>query len=164
MTQTALQILANNLKTIKNSRQKYETTVQDSIEVFLNNYESTLSRNSKPLQDLLKTVAPKDVQIIKWYLAKCSNIKALKSNDKGNLQIVTVDNQPLQVNDYIIEHCWYDLKVSVKVTEDFKDLRTMLSSFNSFLNKAIKSKEKLQLTDKTIADLSTLKTQLESYK
>lgn len=164
MTQTALQILANNLKTIKNSRQKYETTVQDSIEVFLNNYEGALSRNSKPLQDLLGAVAPKDVQIIKWYLAKCSNIKALKSNDKGNLQIVTIDNRPLQVNDYIIEHCWYDLKVSVKVTEDFKDLKTMLSSFNSFLNKAIKSKEKLQLTDKTIADLSTLKTQLESYK
>lgn len=164
MTQTVLQVLSNNLKVIKNSRQKYETTVQDSIEVFVNNYETALSRNSKPLQDLLNTVAPKDVQIIKWYLAKCTNIKQLKTNDKGNLQIITVDNQPLTVNEYIVEHCWYELKVSVKVTEDFKDIKTMLASFNTFINKAIKSKDKLALTDKTIADLSLIKTQLESYK
>lgn len=164
MTQTALQTLSNNLKVIKNSRKKYEETVQDSIEVFLNNYEGQLSRNSKPLQDLLNAVAPKDVQIIKWYLSKCSNIKQLKTNDKGNLQIVTADNEPLTINDYIVEHCWFELKVTVKVIEDFKDIKTMLASFNTFINKAIKSKDKLSLTDKTISDLSLIKTQLESYK
>lgn len=164
MSKTALQILANNLKTIKSSRKKYEETIQDSIEVFLNNYETQLSRNSKPLQDLLNAVSPKDVQIIKWYLSKCSNIKQLKTNDKGNLQIVTADNEPLTVNDYIVEKCWYELKVKTTVTEDFKDIKTMLASFNSFVNKLVKSKDKLQLTDKTIADISTIKTQLEQYK
>ena len=75
MTKTALQVLASNLKVIKNAKAKYEETIQDSIEVFLNNYETALSRNSKPLQDLLNAVASKDVGIIKWYLSKCTNIK-----------------------------------------------------------------------------------------
>lgn len=164
MTKTALQVLNANKIAIKASKQKYEETVQDSIEVFVNNYETQLSRNSKPLQELLEVVAQKDVAIIKWYLAKCTNIKQLKTNDKGNLQIITIDNEPLSVNEYIVDKCWYELKVTSKVTEDFKDIKTMLASFNAFINKATKSKDKLGLTDKTIADMVTFKTQLESYK
>ena len=164
MTKTALQVLASNLKVIKNARAKYEETIQDSIEVFLNNYETTLSRNSKPLQDLLNAVASKDVGIIKWYLSKCTNIKQLKTNDKGNLQIVTEDKQPLAINDFITEKAWYELKVQTKVTEDFKDIKHLLQSFNSLFNKLNKSVDKLGIQSSTVKAFENLKEQLESYK
>ena len=161
---TALQVLASNLKVIKNAKAKYEETIQDSIEVFLNNYETALSRNSKPLQDLLNAVASKDVGIIKWYLAKCTNIKQLKTNDKGNLQIITEDKQPLAINEYITEKSWYELKVQTKVTEDFKDIKHLLQSFNSLFNKLNKSVDKLGIQNNTIKAFENLKEQLESYK
>ena len=164
MTKTALQVLASNLKVIKNAKAKYEETIQDSIEVFLNNYETTLSRNSKPLQDLLNAVASKDVGIIKWYLSKCTNIKQLKTNDKGNLQIVTEDKQPLAINDFISEKAWYELKVQTKVTEDFKDIKHLLQSFNSLFNKLNKSVDKLGIQSSTVKAFENLKEQLESYK
>lgn len=164
MTKTALQVLASNLKVIKNAKAKYEETIQDSIEVFLNNYETTLSRNSKPLQDLLNAVASKDVGIIKWYLSKCTNIKQLKTNDKGNLQIVTEDKQPLAINDFITEKAWYELKVQTKVTEDFKDIKHLLQSFNSLFNKLNKSVDKLGIQSSTVKAFENLKEQLESYK
>lgn len=164
MTKTALQVLASNLKVIKNAKIKYEETVQDSIEVFLNNYETTLSRNSKPLQDLLNAVASKDISIIKWYLSKCTNIKQLKTNDKGNLQIITEDKQPLAINDFITEKCWYELKVQTKVTEDFKDIKHLLQSFNSLFNKLNKSIDKLGIQSNTVKAFENLKEQLESYK
>ena len=164
MSKTALQVLASNLKVIKNAKAKYEQTIQDSIEVFLNNYETALARNSKPLQDLLNAVASKDVGIIKWYLSKCTNIKQLKTNDKGNLQIVTEDKQPLAINDFITEKAWYELKVQTKVTEDFKDIKHLLQSFNSFLNKLNKSIDKLGIQSSTVKAFENLKEQLESYK
>ena len=164
MSKTALQVLASNLKVIKNAKAKYEETIQDSIEVFLNNYEIALARNSKPLQDLLNAVASKDVGIIKWYLSKCTNIKQLKTNDKGNLQIVTEDKQPLAINDFITEKAWYELKVQTKVTEDFKDIKHLLQSFNSFLNKLNKSIDKLGIQSNTVQAFENLKEQLESYK
>lgn len=164
MTKTALQVLASNLKVIKNAKAKYEETIQDSIEVFLNNYETTLSRNSKPLQDLLNAVASKDVGVIKWYLSKCTNIKQLKTNDKGNLQIVTDDKQPLAINDFITEKAWYELKVQTKVTEDFKDIKHLLQSFNSLFNKLNKSVDKLGIQSNTVKAFENLKEQLESYK
>lgn len=162
--QTALQVLASNLKVIKNAKIKYEETIQDSIEVFLNNYETTLSRNSKPLQDLLNAVASKDVGIIKWYLSKCTNIKQLKTNDKGNLQIVTEDKQPLAINDFITDKAWYELKVQTKVAEDFKDIKHLLQSFNSLFNKLNKSIDKLGIQSNTVKAFENLKEQLESYK
>ena len=161
---TALQVLASNLKVIKNARAKYEETIQDSIEVFLNNYETSLSRNSKPLQDLLNAVASKDVGIIKWYLSKCTNIKQLKTNDKGNLQIITDDKQPLAINDFITDKAWYELKVQTKVTEDFKDIKHLLQSFNSLFNKLNKSIDKLGIQSNTVKAFENLKEQLESYK
>lgn len=164
MTKTALQVLASNLKVIKSAKAKYEETIQDSIEVFLNNYETTLSRNSKPLQDLLNAVASKDVGIIKWYLSKCTNIKQLKTNDKGNLQIVTEDKQPLAINDFITDKAWYELKVQTKVTEDFKDIKHLLQSFNSLFNKLNKSVDKLGIQSSTVKAFENLKEQLESYK
>ena len=164
MTKTALQVLASNLKVIKNARAKYEETIQDSIEVYLNNYETTLSRNSKPLQDLLNAVASKDVGIIKWYLSKCTNIKQLKTNDKGNLQIITEDKQPLAINDFITEKAWYELKVQTKVTEDFKDFKHLLQSFNSLFNKLNKSIDKLGIQSNTVKAFENLKEQLEAYK
>lgn len=164
MTKTALQVLASNLKVIKNAKAKYEETIQDSIEVFLNNYETTLSRNGKPLQDLLNAVASKDVGIIKWYLSKCTNIKQLKTNDKGNLQIVTEDKQPLAINDFITDKAWYELKVQTKVTEDFKDIKHLLQSFNSLFNKLNKSVDKLGIQSSTVKAFENLKEQLESYK
>ena len=164
MSKTALQVLASNLKVIKNAKAKYEQTIQDSIEVFLNNYETALARNSKPLQDLLNAVASKDVGIIKWYLSKCTNIKQLKTNDKGNLQIVTEDKQPLAINDFITEKAWFELKVQTKVTEDFKDIKHLLQSFNSFFNKLNKSIDKLGIQSNTVQAFENLKEQLESYK
>lgn len=164
MTKTVLQVLASNLRVIRNARAKYEETVQDSIEVFLNNYETTLSRNSKPLQDLLNTVASKDVGIIKWYLAKCTNIKQLQTNAKGNLQIITADKQPLAINDFITEKAWYELKVQTKVTEDFKDIKHLLQSFNGLFNKLNKSIDKLGIQAATVKAFENLKEQLEAYK
>lgn len=164
MSKTALQVLASNLKVIKNAKAKYEQTIQDSIEVFLNNYETALARNSKPLQDLLNAVASKDVGIIKWYLSKCTNIKQLKTNDKGNLQIVTEDKQPLAINDFITEKAWFELKVQTKVTEDFKDIKHLLMSFNSLFNKLNKSIDKLGIQSSTVKAFENLKEQLESYK
>lgn len=164
MTKTVLQVLASNLKVIKNAKAKYEETIQDSIEVFLNNYETTLSRNSKPLQDLLNAVASKDTGIIKWYLSKCTNIKQLKTNDKGNLQIITEDKQLLTINDFITEKAWYELKVQTKVTEDFKDIKHLLQSFNSLFNKLNKSIDKLGIQSNTVKAFENLKEQLESYK
>ena len=164
MSKTALQVLASNLKVIKNAKAKYEETIQDSIEVFLNNYEIALARNSKPLQDLLNAVASKDVGIIKWYLSKCTNIKQLKTNNKGNLQIVTEDKQPLAINDFITEKAWYELKVQTKVTEDFKDIKHLLQSFNSLFNKLNKSIDKLGIQSSTVKAFENLKEQLESYK
>ena len=164
MSKTALQVLASNLKVIKNAKAKYEQTIQDSIEVFLNNYETALARNSKPLQDLLNAVASKDVGIIKWYLSKCTNIKQLKTNDKGNLQIVTEDKQPLAINDFITEKAWFELKVQTKVTEDFKDIKHLLQSFNSLFNKLNKSIDKLGIQSSTVKAFENLKEQLESYK
>ena len=164
MSKTVLQVLASNLKVIKNAKAKYEQTIQDSIEVFLNNYETALARNSKPLQDLLNAVASKDVGIIKWYLSKCTNIKQLKTNNKGNLQIVTEDKQPLAINDFITEKAWYELKVQTKVTEDFKDIKHLLQSFNSLFNKLNKSIDKLGIQSSTVKAFENLKEQLESYK
>ena len=164
MSKTALQVLASNLKVIKNAKAKYEETIQDSIEVFLNNYETALARNSKPLQDLLNAVASKDVGIIKWYLSKCTNIKQLKTNNKGNLQIVIEDKQPLAINDFITEKAWYELKVQTKVTEDFKDIKHLLMSFNSLFNKLNKSIDKLGIQSSTVKAFENLKEQLESYK
>ena len=164
MSKTVLQVLASNLKVIKNAKAKYEQTIQDSIEVFLNNYETALARNSKPLQDLLNAVASKDVGIIKWYLSKCTNIKQLKTNDKGNLQIVTEDKQPLAINDFITEKAWFELKVQTKVTEDFKDIKHLLQSFNSLFNKLNKSIDKLGIQSSTVKAFENLKEQLESYK
>ena len=164
MSKTALQVLASNLKVIKNAKAKYEETIQDSIEVFLNNYETALARNSKPLQDLLNAVASKDVGIIKWYLSKCTNIKQLKTNNKGNLQIVIEDKQPLAINDFITEKAWYVLKVQTKVTEDFKDIKHLLMSFNSLFNKLNTSIDKLGIQSSTVKAFENLKEQLESYK
>lgn len=163
MVNEVLKTMSANNRAIKTSIEKYNTLVQDNIEIFLREYENSLSRNSKPLQNMFACVSIKDIAIIKRYMQAVSNI-AFKVNNKGNLTITTTDKQPLKANDKITDKAWYELKVKVVVNDDFVDVNKMLSSFNGFYQKLVKSAEKLGLTQKTLNDIELLKGQLESYK
>ena len=56
------------------------------------------------------------------------------------------------------------MKVQTKVTEDFKDIKHLLQSFNSLFNKLNKSIDKLGIQSSTVKAFENLKEQLESYK
>ena len=55
-------------------------------------------------------------------------------------------------------------KVQTKVTEDFKDFKHLLQSFNSLFNKLNKSIDKLGIQSNTVKAFENLKEQLEAYK
>lgn len=166
MTNNTIKTMNKNTLSIKTSYNRYKELVQDNIEVFLRNYDTTLNRNSAPLQkmfEVIKEVAPKDLYVIKQYMRKVSNITSFNTNDKGNLTL-SIDGDSIVINDKI-EKAWYEVEVKQVIVDDmFKDSSKMISAFNTFYNKLVKSAEKLNITEKTLKDIENLKTQLQAYK
>lgn len=166
MTNTTLKTMNKNTNALKANYNRYKQLVQDNIEIFLHNYDTTLNHNSAPLQkffEVIKEVAPKDLFVIKQYMRKVSNIKAFNTNDKGNLTL-SIDGDSIVINDKIIK-AWYEVEVKQVIVDDmFKDSSKMISAFNTFYNKLVKSAEKLNITEKTLKDIENLKTQLQAYK
>lgn len=167
MTNTALKTLNNNNKVILNSGLKYKETVQDSIEVFLKYYDNELNFNSAPLQKMfeaIEQVRKNDLFVVKQYIKKISNIKAFNKNDKGNLTI-SLDGDKVIIDKDKALKAWYEVEVKTIITDEaFKDSSKMITAFNNFYNKLVKSADKLNLTEKTLRDFENLKTQLQAYK
>lgn len=167
MTNTVLKTLNNNNRIILNSGLKYREVIQDNIEVFLKYYDNDLNYNSSPLQKMfenIKAVKQSDLFVVKQYMKKISNIKAFNTNDKGNLTIA-LDGDKVIIDKEKALKTWYEVEVKTIITDEgFKDTSKMITAFNNFYNKLLKSVDKLNLTEKTLKDFENLKTQLTSYK
>ena len=151
------------LTNIKGNKKRYQLQVQDYIVGFVKEYETGLSKNSKPLQDLLQvSVLGSDLKIVKHYLKIISNIDLL-TNSKGNLTIKTLDGNPLQLNGNETKKAWYELKIKVTVTDTFENPQAVYKSFISFSNKVLKHKDKLPFNEETYKFIDNLSKNLNKY-
>lgn len=151
------------LTNIKGNKKRYQLQVQEYLIDFIKEYETSLSKNSKPLQDLLQaSVLGNDLKIVKHYIKLISNIE-LATNNKGNLTIKTTDNKPLALNGNELKKAWYELKIKVTITDNFENPQTVYKSFISFSNKVLKHKDKLPFNETTYKAIETLSNNLNSY-
>lgn len=151
------------LTNIKGNKKRYQIQVQEYLVSFIKEYETSLSKNSKPLQDLLQvSVLGNDIRIIKHYIKLISNIE-LNTNSKGNLTIKTTDNKPLSLNGNELKKAWYELKIKVTVIDSFENPQTVYKSFISFSNKVLKHKDKLPFNEDTYKFIDNLSKDLNKY-
>lgn len=91
---TILQEINKNLKSASNGLKNYKEGIQNALNLFINNYEGELDKNSGPLERILSTVKANDKRLLTQWLVDFTNIQGRKSK-KGGLTIGSKDGNPV---------------------------------------------------------------------
>ena len=99
----------NLLKNAKLNLQGYREKTQLAFELFVAHYETDLNKNSKPLYNLVKTLASKDKNTFIDYLKQATNIAGLKFTKDG-VELAFKDSSTALTydNDFIDSKKWFD--------------------------------------------------------
>lgn len=117
MTKTSIETrIASLVKSANGHKQGYYNDIQTAVELFLQNYNDSLGRNSTPLLGILLATG-KDITALKKYLPIVSNISSVELNsDKNGLKLIfkqgSIEDKtkPLTVNNDLLEsQKWYDI-------------------------------------------------------
>lgn len=101
------------------SRTAYRTKYQEYLEVFFDNYDKTLSKNSEPLFKFLKTLDNTERVKVNLYILKNTTVAGVTVSDKGCKIKLKDGEDSLAILDKNIK--WYDMKVEVKPFEPTKE-------------------------------------------
>lgn len=107
----------NLLKNAKANLQGYREKTQLVFELFVAHYNTDLNKNSKPLYNLVKTLASKDKNTFIDYLKQATNITGLKFTKEG-LQLAFNGDTLTYDNAFIDDTKWYD-KDKKEESKDF---------------------------------------------
>ena len=91
---TILQEINKNLKSASNGLKNYKEGIQNALNLFIENYEGELDKNSGPLERILSTVKANDKRLLTQWLVDFTNIQGRKSK-KGGLTISSKDENPV---------------------------------------------------------------------
>ena len=146
-------------KAIKN-KQAYRDNIQTAFEIFVAHYNTKLNHNSQPLLKILKATG-KDIQYLKAYIYKATNITKMCLSDKGGLSL-TFNGEFTYDNDFIDNNKWFDEanKADKKAINELDD-KTLLRLINSLL-KRVNDSSKLSINkDNLVRTLQPLSNQLK---
>lgn len=146
-------------KAIKN-KQAYRDNIQTAFEIFVAHYNTKLNHNSQPLLKILKATG-KDIQYLKEYIYKSTNITKMSLSEKGGLSL-TFNGEFTYDNDFIDNNKWFDEanKADKKAISELDD-KALLKIVNGLL-KRVNDSSKLTINkDKIVKALTPLTSQLK---
>lgn len=91
---TTLQSINTNIKKASTGLKNYKEGIQLAIDLFIENYEGDLDKNSEPLQRIINTVKPNDKKLLMKYIVDFTNMQGTKTK-KGGLSIKSKDGNPI---------------------------------------------------------------------
>lgn len=160
MTQSIEKTIESYVNKAIKSKQAYRDNIQTAFEIFVANYNTKLNHNSQPLLKILKATG-KDIQYLKEYIYKSTNITKMTLSDKGGLSL-TFNGEFTFNNDYIDNNKWFDeaKKADKKAINELDD-KALLKIINGLL-KRVNDSTKLTINkDKLVKTLTPLTSQLK---
>lgn len=126
------------IKRALSGKQTFYNNLQTAFEIFVANYNTALSGNSEPLLKILKA-SGKEIQSMKEYIYKSTNITKLSLSKKGGL-LLTFDDVFKYDNDYIDSHKWFDelVKKDNRALKELDD-KTLYATINKLLKRVKES-------------------------
>lgn len=126
----------NLLKNAKLNLNGYREKIQLAFEIFVAHYESDLNKNSKPLYNLVKTLASKDKNTFIDYLKQATNITGLKFTKEG-VELAFKDSATALTydNDFIDSKKWYDKDKADEAKDFVYTDDNFLKAIKSLINK-----------------------------
>ena len=142
------------IKRALSGKQTFYNNLQTAFEIFVANYNTALSGNSEPLLKILKA-SGKEIQAMKEYIYKSTNITKLSLSKKGGL-LLTFDNVFKYDDKYIDNNKWFDelVKKDNRALKEIDD-KMLYAMINKLLTR-VKESSKVTKKDYFIRNLELL--------